>query len=81
VAPVYAIAEGASAGDLYNHLHTQLTHLSVMLLMTYGGGGESFRNYNDQIQDEYMWACSQLADECRELFPQVMEKTREASSL
>ncbi|HRI91467.1 MAG TPA: hypothetical protein PLS93_07435 [Accumulibacter sp.] len=78
---VYAIANGASAGDLSDHLDTRLAHLSALLCMTYGEGGEAFRNHNNQIQDEYMWACSQLADECRELFPQVMAKTRKASSL
>lgn len=81
VAPVYAIAEGVSAGDLSDHLDNRLAHLSALLMMTYGDGGEAFRGYNDQIQDEFMWACAQLADECRELFPQVMAKAREASSL
>jgi hypothetical protein len=81
VAPVYAIAEGASAGDLCNHLDTRLAHLSALLEVAYGGGGEAFRGYSDEIQDQYLWACAQLADECRELFAQVMEKACETASL
>ncbi|WP_291981216.1 hypothetical protein [Candidatus Accumulibacter sp. ACC005] len=81
VAPVYAIAEGASANDLCNHLDTRLAHLSALLEVAYGGGGEAFRGYSNEIQDQYLWACAQLADECRELFPQVMAKTRETASL
>jgi len=81
VAPVYATAEGASVGDLSDYLDTRLAHLSALLEVAYGGGGEAFRGYSDAIQDQYLWACAQLADECRELFPQVMAKTRETASL
>ena len=81
VAPVYAIAERARADDLHNYLDNRLAHLTALLMMTYGEAGEAFRNYNDRIQDEYMWACGQMADECRELFTQVMAKAREEASL
>lgn len=51
-------------GDGIETLHTKLTHLRALLMVTYGGGGESFRTYSDNIQDEYLWACADLAGEC-----------------
>lgn len=45
-------------------LHAKLTHLRALLMVTYGGGGDSFRSYSDEIQDTYLWACTDLAAEC-----------------
>jgi hypothetical protein len=41
--------------------------LSAMLAVTCGANGESFRNLNDQIQDNYMWACADMARELQNL--------------
>ena len=57
----------ARKGDLIDALDAKLSQLSSMLVFTYGCGGSAFRSYTDEIQDNYMWACSNLADECREL--------------
>lgn len=70
-APVYSIAPGASDGDLSDLLFIRLAHLDSMLRTVHGDGGECFRGYNDQIQDEYLGACSMLATECRELLEQL----------
>jgi len=51
-------------GDGIETLHTKLMHLRALLMVTYGGGGESFRTYSDGIQDAYLWACADLAGEC-----------------
>lgn len=72
--PVYAIAPGADAFAVKMLMEAKLAHLDAMLLAIYGDGGETFRNMNDTTQDEYLWACSYLASECRELFQQVMAR-------
>jgi|LakMenEpi03Aug12_release.lakeMendotaPanAssembly.Ray.scaffolds.fasta_scaffold634776_1 hypothetical protein len=51
-------------GDGIETLHTKLTHLRALLLVTYGAGGDTFRTYSDDIQDTYLWACADMADEC-----------------
>ena len=68
---VYQIAEAASDFDVSCMLETRLAQLSAMLAVTYGGGGESFRENSDIVQDHFLWACSYMATECNELFQQV----------
>lgn len=50
--------------DKVELLVTKLHHLKAMLMMTWGEGGEAFRNYSGDTQDTYCWACSSLAEEC-----------------
>jgi uncharacterized glyoxalase superfamily protein PhnB len=57
--------------DLTDLLHAKLAYLNAMLMMTYAEPGEAFRCFCEQTQDEYMGACSSVADECRELFRQL----------
>ncbi len=70
-APVYAIAPRAGAFEVLLMLETKMAHLEALLKATYGGGGESFRTLCDDFQDRYMWACSDMATEIRELFKQL----------
>lgn len=35
--------------------------LSALLNHTIGESGESFRNLSGEIQDDYLWACSDMA--------------------
>jgi hypothetical protein len=35
--------------------------------MTFGDTGEALRSLSDDVQDNYMWACSMIAHEIREL--------------
>jgi hypothetical protein len=35
-----------------------------MLFMTYGDAEEAFSGMNDELKDNFMWACSDIADEC-----------------
>jgi len=48
-------------------LTQKLAQLEAVLAMTYGDAGESFRNMNDDLQDNYLWSCGTLARECKEL--------------
>ena len=45
-------------------LTKKLAQLQAMLLMTYGEARESFSYMNDALQDNFLWACSDMADEC-----------------
>lgn len=71
VVRVYQIVDGAKAFDIEFMLETRLSQLDAMLSVIYGAGGEAFRENNDTIQDNYLWACSVMATECKELFKQV----------
>lgn len=71
VRPLYTIAPDATADDVHSMLTAKMAHLDAMLHATYGETGESFRRFNSQIQDEFMWSCGMISQECRELFEQL----------
>jgi len=71
VHPLYAVTASACKNDLTDRLISRLAHLESMLATTYGDSGEAFRCLNDDLQDNYMWACSDMASECRELMNQI----------
>ena len=74
--PFYSIAPGVDAGDVREYLDTRLSQLCALLMTTYGEGGESLRAYNDENQDNFMWASALLADECRSLFGRLSPMLR-----
>lgn len=53
--------------DRLDSLNQKLAQLDAMLAMSYGTAGDSFRSMNESLQDNYLWACSTLARECKEL--------------
>ena len=53
-------------GD-FDVLCRKLSVLSANMHMATGDGFETFSNYNDKIQHNYLWGCSLLADECLEI--------------
>lgn len=53
--------------DECNHLTRKLAQLKAMLFMTYGDAEESFSGMSDELRDNFMWACSDMADECHTL--------------
>lgn len=53
--------------DPIDALARKSAQLFSMLITTYGEGFESFNSYNDEIKENYLWACSDLALEIREL--------------
>ncbi|MER2518976.1 MAG: hypothetical protein ABTR92_21725 [Candidatus Accumulibacter phosphatis] len=66
---VYGFAPGTTAHDVGELIEKKLAHLDAMLLMTWGVGGATFGTLLDaSAQDNYLWACSELATEIRELF-------------
>ena len=66
---VYDFAPGATADDLQELIEKKLARLDAMLQMTWGVGGETFGRVLDaSARDNYLWACSELVTEIRELF-------------
>jgi hypothetical protein len=51
----------------FEKLGQKLLHLNAMLLRTYGEDGEMLRGSCEAVQDNYLWACSELASECNDL--------------
>ena len=64
---LYQLADGVERNDIQSTLSAKLSHLHAMLVTSYGSGYESFSNYSAAIQDNYLWACSDLAEECKHL--------------
>lgn len=69
--PLYTLHAGATSLDVQDQLSARLSQLQAMLTMTCGTGFETFNNWSDPIKDNYLWACSMLADECKELITHV----------
>ena len=51
--------------DLLNTVNSLSAKLLTLLCNTYGEAGDSFRGLNDELQDNYLWACSDIAAEIR----------------
>lgn len=47
--------------------------LNAMLMTTYAENGDSFRSLNDSLQDAFMWACSDMADELKRAVQSLSE--------
>jgi hypothetical protein len=65
-----------SFNDVAEKLDHKLAHLSAMLCMTYGSSFEAFNQRSDEIRDNYMWGCSTLLDECRQLAADISSLNR-----
>lgn len=64
---IYQANPDAAAGDISDHLNAKLGQLSAMLHLIFGEGLGRFNNMSDTIQDNYLWSCAMIADECKEL--------------
>ena len=63
---LYQAEYGLSLDDA-DTLSEKALKLKALLVHTYGNSGEAFRAMNDDSQDSYLWACSNLMDEIAEL--------------
>ncbi|MFM0210469.1 hypothetical protein PQQ96_23990 [Paraburkholderia sediminicola] len=50
-------------GDAFERAHTISMQLHALLAACTGGGGKSFRDLNDLLQDNYLWLACDLAGE------------------
>lgn len=64
---LYQLHPDAQPNDVREQLSARLSQLSSMLVMIHGGGFDNFESWSDEIKQNYLWGCSMLADECREL--------------
>lgn len=53
----------------------RIQQLEAMLAMTFGESGESFRNMNDDLQDNFMWSCSSAIKEIRQLWDLLTQES------
>lgn len=67
VGPFYTLHADVTPLDVRDQLAVRLSQLQSMLTMTYGNGFETFDNWSDTIKENYLWACSMLAAECKDL--------------
>jgi hypothetical protein len=70
VTPLFTSARPVSL-DLIDKVTAAAAQLDALLACTYGQNGESFRDNNDEIQDSYMWACSDIASNIKALVNQL----------
>ena len=50
-----------------DQLQARSSQLHAMLALTYGAGHKNFQQYSDEIQDSYLWAAANAAQECMDL--------------
>jgi len=63
------IRADASVNDVSNWLNARLGMLDAMLVLTYGEAAAL--DLADDAADSYLWACAELASECRGLFSEL----------
>ncbi|RYF61686.1 MAG: hypothetical protein EOO27_01005 [Comamonadaceae bacterium] len=61
------MAKYATSTESLNRLDELATKLTALMAATFGESGESFRDLNGEIQDAYLWTCSDMAQEMRQL--------------
>lgn len=64
-----AIRPDASVSDVANWLDARLRMLDAMLVLTYGEAAAL--DLADEAADSYLWACSELASECRAMYSEL----------
>jgi len=59
--PNKVIAMVTAIDKAYSHI----LKLQALLANTYGESGPTFRNMHDDLQDNYLWACTDLAEKIK----------------
>ena len=60
------------SGDDVDSLLEKSSKLSALLVHTYGESGESFRGLSGDLQDRFMWTCSDLMFEIEALAEKIV---------
>ena len=50
--------------EAHDNLTAKLAQLRALLAMTFGGATEAFNGLEESVRDAYLWACSDLTDDC-----------------
>lgn len=72
--PVYLLADEADCLALTDQLTARQAQLQALLAMTRGNAGDVFRRMDAAHQENYLWACSMIADEARELMEAIQTR-------
>ena len=62
---LYTLAAEVDRLDLIDHLAARISQLDAMLTMVCGQGADSFHQWSDDVQDNYLWACNSISTECK----------------
>lgn len=60
--------------DEIDNLTKHQGHLEAMLSIIYEAGFNSFNNFNDDIKQNYLWACAEHAREVNKIAIQLSER-------
>jgi hypothetical protein len=64
---LYVLNPEASSACVASQLDMRLAQLSAILSSTHGEGFETFRGLSNEAMASTLWACADMASECREL--------------
>lgn len=64
--------------ELQDKLDTKARQLRALLHQTYGQAGDDFRTTSYELQDDYLWACADIADEIWQGLRELGERLQEA---
>ena len=79
-APLYRLDRDAPPLAITDQLLARQFQLQALLAMTYGEQGDAFRTLSDELQDGFMWSCSMLACEIRDLTAALRAAERRAAA-
>lgn len=60
--------------DALEEIHTTCLQLEALLANTFGESGESFRNMNNELQDNYLWCCTNMASALKRSVSRAQEQ-------
>ncbi|HBU30325.1 MAG: hypothetical protein A2X71_11000 [Thiobacillus sp. GWE1_62_9] len=69
--PFYRLHDDVTIADIHDQLGARIAQLHAMLCMVTGEGIESFSSWSTEVQGDYLWTCSMMAAECKELMNHV----------
>lgn len=67
--------------DAIQDLSNGLAQLVAMAAMSYGEAGESLRQMNDSLQDNFMWALHDKAVDCHQLVEVILNASESKNHL
>ncbi len=57
----------ADPREAYEALGGKILQLHALLEMTYGAASETFNDMSADLRGNYLWACSDMAEDCHKL--------------
>jgi hypothetical protein len=67
--------ETASKLELEDFIHERMLKAHALAANTYGASGEGFRGMNDDLQDNYLWALSDMLREANEAQQELVRRS------